>query len=220
LAEPAEPVVVARVPTAAELVSALTFEQPSEEPIHFLESFPKKIEGEDLATTEEVHDAEWEEPILADAPTPLLPNQLPDPSNYAVSDNDTIVVQADETLGHYADWLKIRTSQLRSLNRMRRNSTVVIGRRTKLDFSHASRETFERRRLEYHRTLQEEFFGSYTVTGTETHLLRRGDTMWYLAVQKYKLPVWLLRQYNPDLDFAALPAGSRLVIPNVEPRQS
>ena len=65
-----------------------------------------------------------------------------------------------------------------------------------------------------------EFFGAYTVTGTETHLLSRGDTMWYLARQKYKLPVWLLRQYNPDLDFAALPAGSRLVIPNIEPRQS
>ena len=145
---------------------------------------------------------------------------MPDPSNYKVADDNSIVVQADETLGHYADWLEIRTSRLRSLNRMHRGSTVVIGRRTKLDLSRVSRETFERRRLEYHRTLQEEFFGAFTVTGTETHTLRAGDTMWYLARQKYKLPVWLLRQYNPNMDFAALSPGSEMIIPSIEPRSS
>ena len=208
------------MPSAADLVSALDFESPTRESSLFLERLP--IEQEPA----EIGDAEWDAEIeseaatFATAPSPLPPGQLPDPSIYTVARNDTIVAQADETLGHYADWLEIRTSRLRSLNHMRRSSTVVIGRPTKLDFSRVSRETFERRRLEYHRTLQEEFFGSYTVTGTETHILRRGDTMWYLARQKYNLPVWLLRQYNPDLDFAALPAGSHMVIPSIEPRAS
>ena len=34
------------------------------------------------------------------------------------------------------------------------------------------------------------------------HVLRRGETLWELATQRYRVPVWLLRQYNPDLDFA------------------
>ncbi|MCH2171683.1 LysM peptidoglycan-binding domain-containing protein [Myxococcota bacterium] len=150
----------------------------------------------------------------------LISRRPPDPSDYAVSNNGTIVVQADETLGHYADWLDVRTSRLRHLNRIRSNSTVVIGRRTKLDLSRVDAKTFERRRLEYHRTLQEEFFGSFSITGTHTYELKPGDSLWRLARQEYKLPVWLLRQFNPDMDFAALTPGERMVIPNIEPRQT
>jgi membrane-bound lytic murein transglycosylase D len=49
-------------------------------------------------------------------------------------------------------------------------------------------------------------------------VLRRGESIWYLSQKRYRVPIWLLRQYNPDLDFAALPAGVRMVIPQVEPR--
>lgn len=220
LAEPSASDSVDPIPSTGDLVAALDFELPEEEPALFLERFPVETDSGKLAEIEEIEEkAELAEldSSLSVAPSPLPAGQLPDPSHYAVDGDGSIVVQADETLGHYADWLEVRTSRLRSLNRMRRNSAVVIGRRTKLDFTHVSRESFERRRLEYHRTLQEEFFGSFTVTGTETHILRRGDTMWYLARQKYKLPVWLLRQYNPDLDFAALSPGAHMVIPNIEP---
>ena len=81
-------------------------------------------------------------------------------------------------------------------------------------------EEFERRRLEYHRSLQDEFFSAYQVTGTEQHVLRRGESLWYLAERKYRVPLWLLRQYNPELDFASLPAGTSMVVPVVEPRSS
>ena len=144
----------------------------------------------------------------------------PDPSDYAVSDDGLITVQANETLGHYADWLEIPTSRLRRLNGIRYGTPVGIGRSTKLDFSVASRETFEQRRLEYHHTLQEEFFDAYEVVGTDTHKLQKGDTLWDLAENRYRVPVWLLRQYNPTLDFSALQAGTRLTVPLIAPRAS
>ena len=128
-------------------------------------------------------------------------------------------MQAEETLGHYAEWLEVSAASLRKLNGMRGGAPVVIGRKVRRDFSHVTPESFERRRLEYHRTLQEEFFGSYKVTGTDVHTLRRGETLWFLARRKYELPMWLLRQYNPDLDLAGLAPGDRLVIPRVEARQ-
>lgn len=143
----------------------------------------------------------------------------PDPSNYAVTRNHKITVQADETLGHYAEWLGVRASHLRRLNRMRAGTPVVIGRQAKLDFSRVSPETFLSRRLQYHRTLQEEFFGAYEVTSTETHILRKGDTIWYLARRKFDVPVWLLHQYNPDLDFGSLSPGERMIIPRIVPRR-
>jgi membrane-bound lytic murein transglycosylase D len=144
----------------------------------------------------------------------------PDPSDYSVSDDDRITVQANETLGHYADWLEVSTSRLRRLNGIRYGTPVGIGRPTKLDFSVVSRETFEQRRLEYHHTLQEEFFDVYEVVGTDTHRLKRGDTLWELAEKRYRVPVWLLRQYNPTLDFSALQAGTRLTVPRIAPRES
>ena len=38
--------------------------------------------------------------------------------------------------------------------------------------------------------------------------------------RKYRVPVWLLRQYNPDLDFGALRTGASMVVPQIEPRSS
>jgi membrane-bound lytic murein transglycosylase D len=144
----------------------------------------------------------------------------PDPSDYAVDQNDRITVQAAETLGHYAEWLEVRTSRLRRLNRMTYDTPVVIGRKTKLDFSRVTPETFEQRRLQYHHALQEEYFAAFEVIGTRTHTLRSGDSLWYLAERKYEVPLWLIRQFNPDLDFGALQAGTRMVIPEVGPRTS
>ncbi len=150
--------------------------------------------------------------------TPAAESWAPEPSDYAIHANDRITVQADETLGHYAEWLEVRASRLRALNGMRYGQDLVIGRPLRLDLSRVAPEEFERRRLEYHRSLQEEFFDAYVVTGTERHILRRGDTIWELATREYSVPVWLLRQYNPDLDFGALPAGVAMVVPIIEPR--
>jgi membrane-bound lytic murein transglycosylase D len=101
---------------------------------------------------------------------------------------------------------------------MRYGQALVIGRQVKLDFRHVAPDEFENRRLEYHRTLQGEFFDAFEVTGTERHVLRRGESLWYLAERKYRVPIWLLRQYNPELDFGDLQAGVAMVVPLVEPR--
>jgi len=54
------------------------------------------------------------------------------------------------------------------------------------------------------------------VTDTTVHRLRRGESVWVLAQQRYQVPVWLLRQYNPELDIDRLRPGVRLVFPRIE----
>ena len=155
-------------------------------------------------------------------PPPAAPSEGPggpDPSDYAVHGN-RVTVQAEETLGHYAEWLGVRASQLRQLNGMRYGQHVAIGKRLKLDFSRVTPAEFESRRLEFHQSIQNEFFEAFMVTDTQQHTLRSGESLWYLANRKFRVPVWLLRQYNPDLDFAALTAGTAMVVPVVEPRAS
>jgi membrane-bound lytic murein transglycosylase D len=148
---------------------------------------------------------------------PVVP--APDPSDYAVTLDGSITVQAAETLGHYADWLEVATNQLRRLNGMSYSTPVAIGRQTRLDFSVVTPEIFEQRRLEFHQSLQEEFFDAFEVVGTDTHKLRRGDTLWELAEMRYRIPIWLLRQYNPTLDFSALQRGAYLTIPRIQSRR-
>jgi membrane-bound lytic murein transglycosylase D len=139
-----------------------------------------------------------------------------DPADYSVQDKNTVIVQAAETLGHYAEWLDVRASQLRQLNRISFATPVVIGRKVKLDFSKVTPDQFEARRAEYHRSLQEAFFTEFRIQGTSNHVIKRGESVWVLAQQRYNIPIWLLRQYNPDLDLGSLQPGARLVIPVVE----
>ena len=141
-----------------------------------------------------------------------------DPSDYSVAADGNIEIQAAETLGHYAEWLDVRASRLRAINHMRYGNPLVIGARLQLDFTRISPATFEARRAEHHRTLQGNFFSRYEITGTRTHVVRRGDSIWLLAESRYEVPVWLVRQYNPDLDLHALRAGEKLAIPELRPR--
>ncbi|MFL6620070.1 MAG: LysM peptidoglycan-binding domain-containing protein [Povalibacter sp.] len=140
-----------------------------------------------------------------------------DPADYSVHDGQIILVQAAETVGHYAEWLDVRASQVRKLNRMTSATPVVIGRKIKLDFSKVTPDQFEARRATYHRELQEAFFTEYRISGDTTHVIQRGESVWVLAQQRYNIPIWLLRQYNPDVDLGTLKPGTKLVIPTVEP---
>jgi membrane-bound lytic murein transglycosylase D len=174
--------------------------------------------------TELVAAAEESEPVSEGEAEEIGPALVPgmqaaasaDPSDYSVHDDDTVIVQAAETLGHYAEWLKVRASHLRQLNRMSTATPVVIGRKVKLDFTKVSRDQFEARRIEYHKRLQEAFFSEYRITGNDTHVIKRGESVWVLAQQRYNIPIWLLRQYNPDVDLGSIKPGTKLVIPTVE----
>jgi membrane-bound lytic murein transglycosylase D len=141
---------------------------------------------------------------------------LADPSDYSVADDDTIEILAAETLGHYADWLNIRTQRLRDINQLDYAKPVVVGRRVKLDFSQVSAAEFTAQRLAHHRGMQDAFFVRYRVTDTTEHQLKEGESVWLLAQKRYKVPVWLLLQYNPDLDFGRVRPGMRILFPRIE----
>jgi len=140
---------------------------------------------------------------------------LADPSNYLVAANDKVEVQAAETLSHYAGWLEVSPDELRKANGWQKKRALVIGESVRLVFTNVSRETFLARRVTYHHDLQEDFFSRYRITDTTEHLLRRGESVWILASQKYKVPVWLLRQYNPTLDLDRVRPGTRVVFPKL-----
>jgi membrane-bound lytic murein transglycosylase D len=138
---------------------------------------------------------------------------LSDPSDYSVMDNLTIEVQALETLGHYADWLGIRTQRLRNINGLAFRSPLVVGERLKLEFAAVDVDTFESRRVAYHRAEQDGFFRKHIITGVTEHVIKRGDSIWVLSLRTYDVPVWLFRQYNPGLDLHKVRPGVTVRFP-------
>ena len=148
-------------------------------------------------------------------PGPSIPpiNLLADPSDYLVAKDNTIEVQFGETLGHYAEWLDIRAQRLRALNGLGFGAALPIHSRLALDFSRVSPSLFEKQRSDYQRDVQERYFSEQEIVGTVTHKLERGDSIWVLAHQRFNIPLWLLQQYNPDVDFETASAGTELIAP-------
>jgi membrane-bound lytic murein transglycosylase D len=140
---------------------------------------------------------------------------LADSIDYQVREDGSIRVEATETLGQYADWLQIPTQKLRNVNKLKARQPVLLGQKLRLDYSRVSRETFEQLRRDYHAKLQGEFFVQHRIAGTEVYIVRRGDSLWTMTQKFSNLPIWLLRQYNPDTDLSDLRAGTQVVMPKV-----
>jgi membrane-bound lytic murein transglycosylase D len=139
-----------------------------------------------------------------------------DPSDYSVASNNSIEIQASETLGHYADWLGVRAWDLRRLNNLAFRDRVIIGGRLRLDFSRVSSAEFELKRREYHAALQRDFFSNYHIMGVEEYEVKPNDNIGRIALKRYSTPIWLLLQYNPKLDFNRIQIGQKIVFPLLE----
>jgi membrane-bound lytic murein transglycosylase D len=142
--------------------------------------------------------------------------QSADPTDYGVGGDGTIRVAAEETLGHYADWLGVSAARLRELNHLKYRTPVRIGARIRLDFSQVKPEVFETLRRYYHQQLQAAYFAAHRILGSEVYIVRSGDSVWTVTQRNAQLPIWLLQQYNPDLDLADLRPGTQIVLSRVE----
>jgi membrane-bound lytic murein transglycosylase D len=130
-----------------------------------------------------------------------------------------IRVEPEETLGHYSDWLQIKTQRVRNWNNLSFRTAIRLNQKIKLIFNTISADDFNRKRMEYHRGIEEDFFMNYEITGTVEHRVKNGENIWYLCNYEYNLPYWLVVDYNKDMDFEALRAGDKLIIPSINSRK-
>jgi membrane-bound lytic murein transglycosylase D len=73
-----------------------------------------------------------------------------------------ITVEPEETIGHYCDWLILRSSKIRRLNNMRRNS-IRVGQKLKIPMTEDQAVQFNIKRIEYHMMIEEDFYSNFKV---------------------------------------------------------
>lgn len=129
-----------------------------------------------------------------------------------------IRVEIEETLGHFAEWLEIPTNNIRRLNRFPYSKTLPLHMNVKIPLDKISKEQFEETRFEYHKKIQEDFFNFYEIESEQLYQLKKGDNVWTICNDIFEMPVWLLKLYNPKVDFNDLRLSQNLVIPVIKER--
>jgi membrane-bound lytic murein transglycosylase D len=129
-----------------------------------------------------------------------------------------IRAEVEETIGHYADWLSVSTHAIRKLNGWKNTRMMKLRELVRVPLNKVSKKDFEEKRLEYHKGMEEDFFGSYKVDDLKVYKIKDGDNIWTLCKEVFEVPLWLVVKYNPDLDFNSLRPSQELFIPVVEQR--
>jgi membrane-bound lytic murein transglycosylase D len=128
-----------------------------------------------------------------------------------------LVIQAgtEETLSHYAEWAWIPERNLRSLNRLRSSRGLRIGQHVRIPMPQEKVADFVKKREEYYRAMEEDFYGSYYVSALEPLKVAKGMNLWTWAQDK-EIPFWLLQKHNPGRVLSALQPGDSLNVPLIE----
>ncbi len=122
------------------------------------------------------------------------------------------VVKTHETLGHFADWCRVRTQVLRDLNDLSYHEHLKVGQRIMVDISRVGQGKLAAKREAFHEEHQRKFLTKYNVERVETYVLKRHQSAWYVC-RYYNVPLWLVEEYNKGRNLAQLSPGDRLRIP-------
>jgi len=86
-----------------------------------------------------------------------------------------------------------------------------------LDFTNVPAAQFELKRRQFHLQEQQDFFRQYRIRNVDQYQVALNDNIANLARRKYSVPMWLLRQYNPELNFRQIQIGQTVAFPVLEP---
>ena len=130
-----------------------------------------------------------------------------------------VKVVPEETLGHYADWLQIPTQEIRTLNGFKYGTPISIDQKIKIPMRKKTVLEFEEQRYEFHKEIEEDFFEAFLVQEIDYYEVKNGDNIWTLCLNELEIPLWLLKKYNPEINFSSLQPLQKIKYPIVTKRK-
>jgi len=213
---------VGQIVELPELAQSLTLPQDTLEPPQ--ETLGGGLEEEPISSIHgQAKVADPQSPLSAE---PILPLRMTQPAepfadfrvDFEEPKDSKVIVQPEETLGHFAEWLNLPAQRLRDVNHLIQGQELQIGQQMHLIFTKVSPAEFHRFRLEYHKSIQEDFFSHFTIESVSEYKVNSGDNLWQLCNSKFGIPLWLLQRTNPGVDLARLHPGDIVRVPITRPR--
>lgn len=125
-----------------------------------------------------------------------------------------IKVNIGESVIRYAEWMNVAVSSIIRLNDMK-NYRLKLGKSISIPvYSQSDLKKFETNRLEYLMAIEEDFYSRYQVIDHLSYTMKKGDSFWRIS-SKNKIPLWLLKKVNKNVDFSSPRKGTRIKIPVV-----
>lgn len=129
-----------------------------------------------------------------------------------------IIVQIDETVGHYAEWAGVSSERIRAINHV--SSTIHLGQELEIPVTGDKADRFIAGRIEYHMGIEEDFFNNFEITGSDTVKVKSGSSLWNLSIEK-DLPLWLILKANPAITTdLRVPRDMNLSLPVAEEKKN
>jgi len=129
-------------------------------------------------------------------------------------------VTVDESIGRFAEWMRVNISDIQTANNMAENEALQLGAFISIPIKSSTNiKRFEVNRLQYHLAIEEDFFANFTVTDFEQKTFKPGTNLWRIC-REAQIPMWLLKKYNRGINFYAIQPGSTLWIPKVSVKDS
>ena len=127
--------------------------------------------------------------------------------------NKSIKVFGDETLGHFAQWLKVSPQALCAMNRIAPKHNLQQQQKLVLDFSHTSEAAFTQTRLNYHMEAIESMLRRHNLEQLIQYRMSASDSLQQLAHEQFKIPASLIVYFNPGQNLNSLGPGTVIRIP-------
>jgi len=128
-------------------------------------------------------------------------------------------VSVDESIGRFAEWMRVNISDIRTANNMAENEALQLGAFISIPIKSSTNiKRFEVNRLQYHLAIEEDFFANFTVTDFEQRTVKSGTNLWRIC-REAQIPMWLLKKYNRGVNFYAMQPGTTLWVPKVSPKE-
>jgi len=132
----------------------------------------------------------------------------------ADSQSIRVRVSVDETIGRFAEWMRVSVDDIRDLNGMGPSSALQLGGSINIPVGSRANsiKRFETNRLQYHMAIEEDFFARYNVVDFDTRKVKSGDNPWRICSEA-QIPMWLLKKFNRAVNVYNLKPGDNLWIP-------
>ena len=125
-----------------------------------------------------------------------------------------VKIRHGDSLYDLARWSNTQIDIVESLNGVDTNDQLVVGGGLLLPMTKVEHKAFKAKRERFETQRRVRFLKrNGPLRRLKSHRVKQGQTVWRIARDHGRLPVWLVQSYNPDVNLNRVRVGQVILIP-------